>query len=318
MWGFPYINRGARPTDTSPDRGKDRTMGSPASRKRRSVETGGGQRPLTARSRQARRAVSCPTREPERELVLAAKRGGERDRERLVTAYLPSIATVARRYRRQQGVSWKELTQEGVVGLLRALQRYDTARDVPFWAYASWWVRQAMQQVVSELSGPLVLSDRALRQLARIRLAERIFEQEHGRPATNAALAASVGLPRGQVEHLITAGRRWRGLDEPVGGDSSEATTLGERLSDPPAEEAFELVPQRLAVADLPRLLNLLSEREREVLRARFGIGTTMRTLREVAGGLGVSAERVRQIEQGAIEKLHGEVLGSGLPASSS
>ena len=88
-----------------------------------------------------------------------------------------------------------------------------------------------------------------------------------------------------------------------MGGDCSEAMTLGEWLSDPPAEEAFERVPQRLAMEDLPRLLGLLSKREQEVLPAPLGIGTTVRPLREVAGGLGVSAERVRQIEQAAREK---------------
>ncbi len=253
--------------------------------------------------------------ETQRTLVLAAQHGGARERERLVDAYLPLIGSVARRYRRQ-GISWRELTQEGVVGLLRALERYDSTREVPFWAYASWWVRQAMQQLISELSGPLVLSDRALRQLARIRLSERIFEQQHCRRATSAELALAAGLPHGQVENLMAAARRRRGLDE-AAGDGAEGTTLGDRLSDPPAEDALERVPQRLAVEDLPRLLATLSEREQEVLLARFGVGTGPRTLREVAGGLGVSSERVRQIEQAALEKLHGEVLGHGRLARS-
>ncbi|HEY1515750.1 MAG TPA: sigma factor, partial [Solirubrobacteraceae bacterium] len=91
------------------------------------------------------------------------------------------IASVARAYRRSTAVGREELTQEGVVGLLRALDRYDPDRGVPFWGYAAWWVRQAMQQVVSELSAPMVLSDRALRQLARVKHAQRRFEQTSGR-----------------------------------------------------------------------------------------------------------------------------------------
>jgi len=271
----------------------------------------------------ARRPASClgnaraGPRETERVLVLAAKNGGQGERERLVDAFLPLIVTAARRYRRQRAIGRRELTQEGVVGLLRALQRYDASREVPFWAYASWWVRQAMQQVVSELSGPLVLSDRALRQLARIRLAERMFEQQHRRAGSTAELALAVGLPRSQVESLMSAGRRGRGLDEAVGGDCGEAVTLSDRLSDPAAEEAFERVPQGLAVEDLPRLLGGLSKREQEVLLARFGIGTNACTLRQVAGGLGVSAERVRQIELAALEKLHGEATGGGQLAPS-
>ena len=97
---------------------------------------------------------------------------------------------------RSSRVGRDELMQEGVVGLLLALERYDPQRGVPFWGYAVWWVRQAMQQVVSELSGPIVLSDRALRQLARLKSAQRRFEQMHRREATSAELSAMIGLPR--------------------------------------------------------------------------------------------------------------------------
>ena len=105
----------------------------------------------------------------ERRLVLAAKVGDADARGRLVEALMPLIASVARPYRQSARVERLELLQEGVVGLLRALERYDPDRGVPFWAYASWWVRQAMQQVVSELNRPVVLSDRALRQISRLR-----------------------------------------------------------------------------------------------------------------------------------------------------
>src|ERR1700716_223679 len=118
----------------------------------------------------ATRRASCSALQRARSeqlLVVAAKRGGMRERERMIEAFRPAIAHIARRYRRQAAVSWMELMQEGVVGLLRALERYDPQRGSRFWAYASWWVRQAMQQVVSELSGPVGLSDRAPRQPAR-------------------------------------------------------------------------------------------------------------------------------------------------------
>ena len=95
--------------------------------------------------------------------MLAAKQGGAREREQLIEAFSPSIVGVARMYRNSSRVKWNELLQEGVVGLLRALERYDVELGTPFWAYAKWWVRQAMQQLVSELTGPVVLSDRALR-----------------------------------------------------------------------------------------------------------------------------------------------------------
>ena len=95
----------------------------------------------------------------ERKLVAEAKAGDRRARAQLVEAFLPAIAAVARVYRGRGQIERAELMQEGVVGLLRALERYDPDRGVPFWGYAAWWVRQAMQQLVAELARPVVLSD---------------------------------------------------------------------------------------------------------------------------------------------------------------
>jgi RNA polymerase sigma factor (sigma-70 family) len=241
----------------------------------------------------------------ERALVLRAQAGGPREREELVKWFAPMIASVARTYRRSTSVDREELTQEGVVGLLRALQRYEPERAIPFWAYAVWWVRQAMQQVVSELSHPMVLSDRALRQLARIKDAQRRLEQAHRHEPSVSELASLAGLPRRQVESLFRADRHARGLDEPVIGGRSEGTTLAELLVDTPAQEEYEHVDQRELAKTIPDLLANLDERERTVIRSRYGVGRPVQTLREVAPRLGVSAERVRQIEHDALEKLH-------------
>ena len=120
----------------------------------------------------------------ERALVLAAQRGGQASRGELIETFMPLIATVAREYRCSPTVDRAELMQEGLVGLLQALERYDADLGTPFWAYASWWVRQAMQRTVAQLTRPIVLSDRALRQLARVRQAERRHLQAEGRPPT--------------------------------------------------------------------------------------------------------------------------------------
>jgi RNA polymerase sigma factor (sigma-70 family) len=241
-------------------------------------------------------------------VVLRAQRGGPREREQLVNAYQPIIASVARSYRRSTSVGRDELTQEGVVGLLCALERYEPERGVPFWGYAAWWVRQAMQQVVSELSRPVVLSDRALRQLARIKEAQRRFGQTRRRDATTAELSTIVGLPQSQVEKLISTERTARGLDEPTGGEPGEGTTVGELLADPPAGDAYERVPQQVLAAQVPKLLCHLSDRERTVICSRYGLGQREQTLGEIAPRLGVSTERVRQIEQESLAKLFAAV----------
>jgi RNA polymerase sigma factor (sigma-70 family) len=236
--------------------------------------------------------------------VEAAQRDGPA-RDRLVESCLPLVARVARNYRGAPSVHRSELMQEGVVGVLRAIDRYDPTLGTPFWGYASWWVRQAMQQLVCELSGPVVLSDRAVRQLARIRGAERSWYQEHGHAPTTPELSSSTGLPSTQIKLLQAAVSRSRGLDDDGAGDGERRTSVGQALTDPRSESGFDSVIERLTADELPELLASLSVRERDILQARFGLGgSTPQTLREVAGRLDLSAERVRQIEQGALAKL--------------
>jgi RNA polymerase sigma factor (sigma-70 family) len=236
--------------------------------------------------------------------VLAAENRDRGARDRLVEAFMPLIASVARIYRSSRAVDRTELMQEGVVGLLNALERYDPARGTPFWAYASWWVRRAMQQLVSELTRPVVLSDRALRQLARVKDARREFLQAHCSEPSSSNLAESTGLTRDQVENLLAVERAPRGLEESVGDDDGTDAVFGELIADPFAEDAYERVDRRLEVEELRDLPNELCEREQAILRARFGLDGRQQTLREVAGRLDLSAERVRQIEERALEKL--------------
>jgi RNA polymerase sigma factor (sigma-70 family) len=240
----------------------------------------------------------------ERNLVLAAERGDSDARAKLVEAFTPLIASVARIYRNSRAVDRAELMQEGVVGLLTALERYDPERGTPFWAYASWWVRQAMQQLVSELTRPVVLSDRALRQLARVKNARREHLQLQSREPSPTVLAESTGLTRVQVENLLAVERAPRGLEEAVGDDGDADVVFGELIADPMSEDAYERVDRRLECEELRDMPTVLCEREQTILRARFGLGGRPQTLREVAGRLDLSAERVRQIEERALEKL--------------
>jgi RNA polymerase sigma factor (sigma-70 family) len=242
--------------------------------------------------------------EDERDLVARAQTGDADARARLVEAFLPLVNAVARAYRTTPTVHRAELLQEGVVGLLRALERYEPDRGVPFWAYASWWVRQAMQQLVAELTRPTVLSDRALRQLARLKDAHRDAVQQHGREPGRDELAERSGLELHQVDDLLAVERSPRSLDEPVPGDERALGTFGELIADPLAEDEYERVLNAIGGAELLGLLAGLSDRERAVLRARYGLDGDEQSLREIASELGVSAERVRQLERRALGKL--------------
>ncbi|MBS1889130.1 MAG: sigma-70 family RNA polymerase sigma factor [Actinobacteria bacterium] len=254
-------------------------------------------------ARLGRRAALEP--DEERRLILAAKAGDADARGQLVEASMPLIASVARPYRQSSRVERLELLQEGVVGLLRALERYDPDRGVPFWAYAGWWVRQAMQQLVSELNRPVVLSDRALRHLSRLRDAHGAGLRETGREPGSEELAERTGLMREHVDDLLAVDRPARSTEEPVFGGQDTVGTLGDLLADPLADGEYERVLEALQARELLALLSGLSERERSILRARFGLeGEPERTRTEIAESLGLSAERVRQIEQRALGKL--------------
>ena len=242
--------------------------------------------------------------ELEATLVMAARTGRGDARARLISTYTPLIGSVARTYTHVPGVDRSELMQEGVVGVLRALERFNADLGTPFWAYASWWVRQAMQQLVSELSRPVVLSDRALRQLARLRAARRSFVCAHSREPSLPELAVASELTMLQLQSLLVAERQPRALQEPIDGAASGGATFGDLLADPAAEEAFEELAMNIGSADVPRLLTHLSVRERQVVESRYGLCGPERTLRQLGQAMGVSAERVRQIEQGALEKM--------------
>jgi RNA polymerase sigma factor (sigma-70 family) len=245
-------------------------------------------------------------RHDERALVLAAQDGETGARDELVDVFMPLISSVARLYRGVTSVHRSELMQAGVVGLLTALERFDSSRRTPFWTYASWWVRQAMQQVVAELARPVVMSDRGLRELARMRTARRDFMRLHDAGPSSVRLAAATGLTRERIETLLAVELVPEALEsEPARGDEDgPARPSGHALEDPAAEEAFDRVLDRVECDRLLRLIGNLRQRERVIVRARFGLDGQERTLREIARMVGLSAERVRQLEHVALDEL--------------
>jgi RNA polymerase primary sigma factor len=240
----------------------------------------------------------------ERRLIDAAQAGDRRAREELVEAFLPLIAGVARVYRGSRTITRLELMQEGVVGLLRALERYDPKLGVPFWGYAAWWVRQAMQQLIAELTRPLVLSDRALRQLSQLRRAHGDYLAKHGREPSGKELALGTGLTHEQVGEMLALERVPQSMDEPVQGAEGELGAFGELLSDPLAADAYEQLLDHSEIEQIRALLSSLNDRERMILRARYGLEGPEQSLRDVGERIGLSGERVRQIEQRALGKL--------------
>ena len=240
---------------------------------------------------------SEPPTEERRRLEAAAEEG--RDALGTLLAHnLPLVIGMTRRYR-WSGVSLLDLFQEGVLGLLRAAENFDWTRGTPFGAYASWWVRHAMSRAVRSATSSVSLPDDKRIALGRLATARNVDPS-----ATWEELAQRAGVDPEDAEHLVPLLGSPISLDAVVGADAD--TPLGDLLADRAAEEAMEEV---LVRAEVDRLLRIadreLTDRERRIIEMRYGLGGQRpRTLREVGEEFGLTAQRVAQIEQRALQKL--------------
>jgi RNA polymerase sigma factor (sigma-70 family) len=237
------------------------------------------------------------------ELARRAQAGDDASREELIRRLMPLVHSTARRYQ-TEGLEQVDLLQEGIVGLLRALQRYDPERGVPFAAFATWWIRQSLQEARSDFMRPMRLPPKALRQLSQLKSEHQRIYQGERRSAKIGELADRTNIELEQAEALLTADARPRSLDETIENTEGELGTMGDLLEDPLSAAAYEDVVDAVAGEQLRALLSRLTEREREVVQARFGFEAPAEKLTEVGERLGVSAERVRQIEERALAKL--------------
>ena len=237
------------------------------------------------------------------DLVLRGQAGDIAAREQLIDRLLPLVSSLARRFR-TEGLDQTDLIQEGIVGLLRALERYDPARGVPFAAYATWWIRQSLQEARSDFVRPFRLPPKALRQLSQLKSEHQRIYQAEQRSAGINELAERTSVELEQARALAAADARVRSLDEPIAAGEGEIGSLGDLLEDPLSADSYEQVVETLAGQQLRALLSRLTDRERAVVRARFGFDTEPQRLVDIGEQLGVSAERVRQIEERALAKL--------------
>jgi RNA polymerase primary sigma factor len=255
------------------------------------------------------RRAALLSRVEEIRLAKRIEQGDPHARERMIESNLRLVIAVASSYR-GRGVSFADLVQEGSVGLVHAVERFDYRRGLKFSTYAVWWIRRSVMDALGD-GQAIRVPVRASRQLAAVRRVQG--ELERTGPASNAAIADRTGLNQETVDSLLGAAHVTASLDKLVGDDT---TTLGELIADDragdPAQRAVVTERQR----EVSAMLALLPRRHREVLARRFGLdGQTEQGHQEIGQSLGVGAERSRQLEREALHRLRSVADGAALAA---
>ncbi len=248
-----------------------------------------------------------PLLTPAEEVTLARriKKGDKAAREQMIKANLRLVVKIARDYE-SYGLPLLDLINEGNIGLMKAVDRFDPKKGAKLSTYASWWIKQSIRRAISDQSKTIRLPVHVGDKLLHIRRAETRFQEEFGRLPTDEELSGELGLAAKRIAQYRQASIRPTSLDAPIGEDSN---TVAEIVADEKTGTPLQALAEKTDTALIHEVLPTLDAREQEILRQRFGLdGNDEKTLEELGEKFGVTRERIRQIQELALTKLRRKI----------
>lgn len=250
--------------------------------------------------------VKLLTREEEIELAAKIKRGDKRARERMIRANLRFVVMIAREYE-GLGLPLLDLINEGNIGLMTAVPRFDPTKGGKFSTYSVWWIRQSIKRALAKQSKIIRLPVHIVDKISMMRRTALRLAEEFGREPTDGELSQELGISRSRVTHLRTVAMRPASLDTPFGDDNSGS--LSEVIEDENTDTPYEQLEEKTLAVMLRELVETLDPREGQIIRERFGLnGERVRTLEEVGAKFGRTRERIRQVQNIALERLRKKI----------